>query len=159
MVRQSTRRSIIAAFPFLAGTLVAAIATATVADEPSDDPAVMFVRNFFRAMDAYDFGALERVFAPGAKIVTATGVELDAADYIAGRKAAPRTTPPVRELEDFQTIERGPVVVVSFANRTIRPSGPAAGDRTARETWILERSRAGFRALRTHFSMIAAPIP
>jgi ketosteroid isomerase-like protein len=117
-------------------------------------PATRFVRDFFAALDRRDVRGVRESFVPTATIVHDDGVEQNVSQFLASVSSADHWYPRTRAI-DCQVEERGEIVVAGCLNRVTfhHPDGrqvPVAYN----ETWILRRTAAGLKAVRTHYSRI-----
>jgi hypothetical protein len=125
------------------------------APSSDDAAAIAFVQGFFTAFDARDYAAMERMFLPTAKLVHSDGVEEDVPTMLSTVRSAKHWPPRKRDLSHCETTWIGDAVVVGCLNHVVfEPPGQASVERTYNETWILERTNAGLRAVRTHYSLV-----
>ena len=135
---------------------VAHAAHRSVHDVASDDSApAQFVKDFYTSFDAPGRPALESFFAPSAKIIHQDGLATDIAQM---RSILAKTVwvPRKRELSGFETLRIGNVVIVGCLNHVVHQrDGSAPHENTFNETWVLERTTGGFRAVRVHYSLVS----
>jgi hypothetical protein len=137
---------------------VAAVVVASSAPAPNtpDAEGATFVKSFFRALDRRDLHAVREAFAPEATIVHDDGVQQTVAELVATIRKAKTWDPRRRTINSCRTQSYGAVLVVGCLNRVeFLPKGHKAETYTYNETWVLKRTPAGLRAVRSHYSLVS----
>ncbi len=122
-----------------------------------DDAAISLVRNFFSAFDSRDYAAMEAAFLPGATLVHDNGVMTSLPEMMQIIRTTSGWPPRERELSGFKIRWVGEVAIAGLRNRvTFRPTDRAPTTSTYTETWVLERTPAGLKTVRVHYSLVTA---
>ncbi len=121
----------------------------------SKEEAFAFVREFFKAFDERNVTALEGMFLEGATIVHHDGVEVTIPAMLADLRAVKNWRPRTRALSHFEAVQAGDVIVVGCLNHVVfQIAGTAPAESTYNETWVLQRTKGGWRAIRAHYSRV-----
>ena len=129
-----------------------------VSAQPGDDAqARTLIQDFFDAFDSRDYAAIEETFVPDAALVHHDGVITSLAEMLEIIRAAKEWPPRERELAGFQTRWIDRVAIVGLRNRvTFKPLNRPSTTATYNETWILQRTESGLKAVRVHYSRVTA---
>ncbi len=124
--------------------------------EQTRDLAELFVQAFFDAFDRRDVAGIEGAFLQSAKIIHDDGVTTDIPAVLSSIRNAAAWPPRQRTLSQFEITPIGDkVVLVGCLNRvTFRPAGCAPTEFLYSETWVLEQTQSGLKAVRCHYSRV-----
>lgn len=145
------------AMVFLAIAAAGCTSIAHAASTQGDDLAAKaFVEAFFAAVDARDMSRISRAFASDAMIVHADGVSTSVGEFLKIIQDTKEWIPRTRELSSYTTRPVGGALIVGFLNHVTFKRDGRERAYTYNETWVLERTDSGLRAVRAHYSRVVA---
>lgn len=145
--------------PLIVRSAFAMLALLLVGEAPAqilrEEDGVAFVQNFFAAFDRRDFTTLQAAFSPDAVIVHDDGVQQTVPELMATLRSAKTWEPRQRTISGCTTQSFGAILVVGCLNHVeFHKPGVASTEHTYNETWVLERTAQGLRAVRSHYSLV-----